>query len=164
VEYRSRFGHLDYMSRRGPDDAYARDAGPPVRLPDGLEERCGFLLYPYVHPRFAEAVTWSMHEEAIEQLRAGAAHPSRQEVLELANLAAECESAWDSLADGEQTWVISREVRGEKPDPAQESTELRTYLELDNRVTRVARLLHAREAEKIRRALAELDGWLLAAT
>lgn len=30
-EYRTRFGYLDYMARREPDEAYGRDAGP---LPD----------------------------------------------------------------------------------------------------------------------------------
>jgi hypothetical protein len=43
-EYRRRFGYLDYMCGGGPDEPRARDAGPPVRLPPRLEERCSFLL------------------------------------------------------------------------------------------------------------------------
>jgi hypothetical protein len=82
-EYRSRFGYLDYMCR-GPGEPYARRAGPPARLPEGLEERCGFVLYPYVSRTSAEAVTWGAHAEALERLRGGAAHPAREEVLELA--------------------------------------------------------------------------------
>src|SRR5262249_47235366 len=38
-EYRRRFGYLDYMWSGGPDEPRARDAGPPLRLPQLLEER-----------------------------------------------------------------------------------------------------------------------------
>jgi hypothetical protein len=160
-EYRRRFGYLDCMCRRGPDEPYARDAGPPLRLPGQVEERCGFVLYPYVSWTFAEAVTWSVHEEAREQLRAGAAHPAREEVLELARLAEALQAAWSALGDPEQNWVISRKVEGEKPMPRNPPAGLRRYLDLDDKVQAIAGSLRAREAEKIRRALAELDDWLL---
>src|SRR5262245_17094055 len=77
-EYRSRFGYLDYGSQDDPDKPYRRDAGPPVRLQDEVEERCSFVLYPYVACTFRDAVTWPIHQEAIEQLRAGADHPARE--------------------------------------------------------------------------------------
>ena len=64
-EYRTRFGYLDYMRRRSPEETYTRDAGPPVELPADVEERCGFVLYPYVSSTFAEAVIWSVHAEAL---------------------------------------------------------------------------------------------------
>src|SRR5262249_30356056 len=86
-EYRCRFGHLDYMWGGGPEDRRARDAGPPLRLPQRLEDRCSFLLYPYVSDgfSFAQSLRWR-HQEAIEQLRGGATHPDREAVLEVAQL------------------------------------------------------------------------------
>jgi hypothetical protein len=160
-EYRSRFGYLDYMCRRGPDEPYARDAGLPVRLPEQVEKRCSFVLYPYVSWTFAEAVTWNVHEEAIEQLRAGTAHPAREEVLELASLAEALQTAWSALDDLEREWVVSRGTKGEKSMPQDPSAILRRYLDLDDRVGGVSGALWAQEAEKIRRSLAVLDDWLL---
>jgi hypothetical protein len=160
-EYRRRFGYLDYMRRFGPDMPYARDAGPPVQLPHELEERCSFVLYPYVTRRFAEAVTWSVHSEALEQLRAGAAHPAREQVLELASLAEAKRPVWAALDDAERDRVIAHETDREHPMPGQTSAELQRYLGLDDDVEAIAATLQAQEFEKIHRALAALDDWLL---
>jgi hypothetical protein len=160
-EYRRRFGHLDYMCRRGPDEPYVRDAGPPVQLPEQVEERCGFVLYPYVSGTFAEAVTWSVHEEAVAQLRVGTPHPAREEVLELARRAEALDAAWSALGGAEQEWVLSRGTGAEKPLPGEPSAELQRYLSLDESVGAVSDSLRAQEIGKIRRALAELDEWLL---
>jgi hypothetical protein len=160
-EYRSRFGYLDYMYRQNSGEPYARDAGLPMRLPVQVEERCGFVLFPYISGMFIEAVTWSIHAEAIEQLRAGVAHPSREQVLELARLAKAHSSAWTALSDLERDWFYSRGTDAEKPKPEEPSASLRMYLDLDDSVRAVCRSLTTQEAEKIRRALAELDDWLL---
>jgi hypothetical protein len=160
-EYRRRFGYLDYMCRPDPDGPWARDAGSPVELPAEVEERCGFVLYPYVSGMFAEAVTWSVHEEALRQLRAGAAHPARERVLELASLAEAHRAAWSALGDAEREWVIARGAEAEKPMGGDASAELRSYLDLDERVGAVAAALQAQESEKIRRALAALDDRML---
>jgi hypothetical protein len=101
-------------------------------LPDRVEERCGFVLYPYVSWAFAEAITWSIHAEALEELRGGADHPEREKVLELSRLAMAHEAAWRNSADSERNWVA------------------------------VSAFLRDREFAKIRQALAELDEWLLA--
>jgi hypothetical protein len=160
-EYRSRFGYLDYMQCPGPDEPYDRDAGPPVRLPRSLEERCRFVLYPYVHPNFAAAVTWACHEEALARLRSGEAHPAREEVLELARLAAAEREAWSSLSDQEREWALGQESGAERALPAAAGEKLRRYADLEGAVGAVAASLHAPEATKIRRALAALDEWLL---
>jgi hypothetical protein len=132
-EYRRRFGHLDYMWGGGPDEPRARDAGPPLRLPQRLEDRCSFVLYPYVSDSFsfAQSLSWR-HQEALEQLRAGVTHPDREAVLEVAQLA----EAW------------------KRPPGAQRDLLIKRFLE-------VSGALRAQEAQKIRRALAELDDWLL---
>ena len=160
-EYRRRFGFLDYMRRASADEPYSRDAGAPVQLPDRLEERCGFVLYPYAHPTFAEAVTWSIHAEAIERLRNGADHPAREEVLELARLAQAMEVAWRDLRDVEQIWVLSRRGGDEEPMAEEPSVGLQRYVELDAQVRKICGALQAKEADKISYALAELDAWLL---
>jgi hypothetical protein len=123
-EYRRRFGYLDYMRRRSPDEPYARDAGPAVRLPREVEKRCGFVLYPYVSRTFAEAVTWDIHEEAIAQLRAGFAHPAREQVLELASLAKRFKAALGALGKMDMEWLFPLKGRREKPAPGEVSVEL----------------------------------------
>jgi len=159
-EYRSRFGYLDYMCRRGPNEPYDRDVGPPISLPSEVEERCGFVLYPYASGMFAEAVLWTIHEEAIEQLQAGANHPAREQVLELARLAREHRTAWSVLGDADREWLLSRE-RADREEVAKEaSADLRKYLDLDAGVRAVCGSLRTQETAKIRRALEELDDWL----
>jgi hypothetical protein len=160
-EYRQRFGYLDYMCRRAPGEPYARDAGPALQLPDEVEERCGFMLFPYVSCTFAEAVTWGIHDDALEQLRAGAAHPAREEVLALARLAEVKKTVWGSLSDGERDWTIAQEVGAEQQLGSEPSERLREYLDLDERITSLSTLLREQEVAKIRRALATLDVWLL---
>lgn len=160
-EYRTRFGHLDYSCWQAEDGSYDRDAGPPVTLPAQLVERCEFVLYPYVSPTFAEAVLWSVHAEALAELRSGAAHPARDEVLELARLAEALGPAWDALEEREQGWALVRHQEGEEPPPGEPSAALRRYLAIDDRVIAITESLREREAGKIRRALAALDEWLV---
>jgi hypothetical protein len=157
-EYRTRFGHLDYMRRQSPEESYDRDAGPPVELPAEVEERCGFVLYPYVSWEFAEAVIWSVHADALAALRSGAPHPARDEVLELARLAEALGPAWNALGEPERDWVLAFE--GEEPLPGEPSGELYWYLEIDGRIQTIAKSLHDREVSKIRLALTALDDWL----
>jgi hypothetical protein len=128
-EYRRRFGYLDYMCG-DPDKPRARDAGPPLRLPQRLEERCSFVLYPYVSQGF-NALHWR-HQAAIEQLRAGATHPDREAVLEVAQLA----EAWQAVQGTQRTLVFKRMLKAFDA-------------------------LRAQEVQKIRRALTTLDDWLL---
>ena len=130
-EYRRRFGYLDYMCGGVSGEPRDRDAGPPLRLPPRLEERCSFVLYPYVSGLFNRSL-YGRHDQAIERLRAGAAHPAREELLELVQLR-EAEQA----AQGAEQTLLSE------------------------RLWEVIEALRAREVEKIRRALAELDDWLL---
>jgi len=131
-EYRRRFGYLDYMWSGGPDEPRARDAGPPLRLPQRLEERCSFVLYPYVSAEsFPESLYWR-HQEAIAQLRAGATHPDREAVLEVAQLV----EARDTAQGSQRQLLI-------------------------NRMLEASDALRAQEVQKIRRALTELDDWLL---
>jgi hypothetical protein len=109
---------------------------------------------------FAEAVTWSAHAEAVERLR-GAAHPAREEVLELAGLAAALQAAWSALGDSEREWLLTRKIRDGRPMQRNRPVELAGYLELDERVQAVSGSLRTQESGKIRRALAALDDWLL---
>ena len=159
-EYRGRFGYLDYGRRSNPDEPYARDAGSSVELPDEIEERCGFVLYPYVFGTFAEAVIWNVHEESLEQLRAGTSHPAREAVLELASRAESLRTAWSALDKPEQLYVLSRRFDCSEPPPAQPSVALCRYLDLDESVQAIAGPLRTQETAKIDRALDELDSWL----
>jgi hypothetical protein len=160
-EYRTRFGHLDYMCRRSDDDPYVRDAGEPVALPDEIEEWCGFVLYPYVSETFADAVAWDVHAEAVRLLRDGAAHPARDQVLELADLAEMSNAVWNRLGPAEQEFVIARQVSEDTPVPDSPSADVSLHLELAARAEGISAALREREDAKIYRALAELDDWLV---
>jgi hypothetical protein len=80
---------------------------------------------------FNRSLYWK-HGEAIERLRAGVAHPAREELLELVQL---------------------RE--------AEQAAQGAERSQLSERYWDVIKGLRAQEVEKIRRALAELDDWLL---
>jgi len=160
-EYRERFGFLDYMCRDAPGEPYSRDAGPPIALPAEVEERCSFTLYPYVSRTFSEAVTWGIHSQALDEIRSGAAHPAGEEVLELARLAEDAELRWSSLPESEWGLALSDQPGGETRTSPAPSVELLEYRDLVRRRTAIAKALQAKEVAKIRRALAELDLWLL---
>lgn len=159
-EYRQRFGYLDYMRRYAADDPYTRDAGAPVQLPADLEARCSFVLYPYVHGRFVEAVAWDVHSEAIEQLRSGASHPGRDAVLELRRLAEVREALWSKLSDRDQEAVIAHRVNDSQPLTEPVSDDVAQYHALGVEVGAVYSVLRQQEVGKIQFALAELDSWL----
>ena len=86
-EYRQRFGYLDYMYRHSADDKYSRDVASPVSLPNSIEDRCSFVMFPYACWTFSEAILWHIHDESLQKMRAGASHPARESILELADLA-----------------------------------------------------------------------------
>jgi hypothetical protein len=88
-------------------------------------------LYPFVSRKFNRSL-YGRHDEAIQRLRAGAAHPAREELLELVQL-------WEVM----------------QASPGAERSRL------SERFWEMIKALRAREVEKIRRALAELDDWLL---
>lgn len=85
-EYRRRFGHLDYLYRRTDIGSHKDTAGPQRNLPAPLPEECTFVLYPYVHEYFHSFFLGGVYAKALKQLRAGVAHPTRVELLELAQV------------------------------------------------------------------------------
>src|SRR5262249_51673247 len=138
-EYRERFGYLDYMDR-SECEGYLRDAGAPVQLPPELEERCGFTLYPYVSRTFIFAVTWHRHAQALEQLRHGAPHPAREQLLELSGLARETGAVLKSLTPAELDLALAVE-EGDTPLPAEEvPAKIKKYLDLERRLKQVFRM------------------------
>ncbi|OAI53621.1 hypothetical protein AYO44_15830 [Planctomycetaceae bacterium SCGC AG-212-F19] len=151
------------MRRSAPDEPYARDAGPVIVLPDSLEQRCSFTLYPYVSNQFIEAITWDLHAEAIEQLKSGTSHPGRNEVIELARLAQGHRGVWNSLSREEQDWLVAHNTVDDKLRQDPVSNPINTYLDLDKQMGAVQASLHSKEMEKIRRALSELQDWLVQA-
>jgi hypothetical protein len=160
-EYRSRFGHLDYMYRHSSDEPYCRDAGRPIQLPQHVEERCTFVLYPYVSGAFADFVLGTRHDDSIQALRLGSAHPAREEVLELIHFARSSYAAWCALNDVERNWVLSQHSGSHSTMPPASSVNLNSYIHFDEGVTAISRSLHSQELKKIEQALAELDEWLL---
>jgi len=159
-EYRTRFGYLDYSSHVTEDGLYGRDAGLPVGLPAQVLQRCQFVLYPYVHPYFANTIGWGIQAEALEELRSGAAHPAREEVLELAQLV---ETLGDQAAECMRELELAGLGHGEveEPSTAEPSEESRPSHALIGRVKAISKSLRDQEARKIHRALAALDEWLL---
>jgi hypothetical protein len=160
-EYRTRFGYLDYSCWPAEEGSYARDAGPAVALPARLVEECEFVLFPYVSRTFAEAVLWSVHAEAVAALRSGAPHPARDEILELARLAEALRAAWSAMGEGEREWILVHHRETTEPMPAEPSDELQRYLAFDDHSHAITESLREKEAAKIRRALVNLDDWLV---
>jgi len=158
-EYRTRFGYLDYSHWQDSEGLYSRDAGPPIPLPAELEERCGFVLYPYVSEVFTEAIAWPIHERAVAELQAGAEHSARAEVLKLTRLGKAIRLAFDKLSEADRKLLFSD--GSEKKTSREPSAELSRYLEFDRRQKEIARSLRHQENDKIRRALTALDDWLL---
>lgn len=159
-EYRTRFGYLDYSCWE-KDGAFARDVGSAVTLPARLVEQCQFVLYPYVSPRFAQVQAWSVHAESLAVLRSGAAHPAREEIIELAQLSETENLTWNALSDAEREWIIARDGERSTPLCVEPSDALSQYIALDDRFTAIADSLQKKEAAKVERALIALDRWLL---
>jgi hypothetical protein len=156
-EYRRRFGYLDYAARRRDGDTFGRDVGGPLDLPAEIWQRCTFTLFPYVGAAGVDSVRWA-HAEAVEQLRAGAAYPQREAILEWARLAEAPDEAWESLTEAEREMLLAE--TGELPR-AKSTAGIDRYREATDALnTFYYGRLRPGELEKIRRALAALRSWL----
>lgn len=139
-EYRTRFGHLDYLWRLTAGDPFVRDAGPALRLPpDLLAAR--FTLYPYASNDFnaPEACRWGIHDDAVVRLRAGAPHPARDRVLAWVDSRAGLDASWSTLSAADQDVVVS--VEGSQEELP--SNPLPTAVEAHLRTTRLADAVYA---------------------
>jgi hypothetical protein len=159
-EYRRRFGFLDYARRTRDDGTFRRDVGSPMYLPSEIWERCTFTLFPYVAGSVSgpDAVRWA-HEEAVERLRAGEAHPQREAVLEWARLADSQHEAWGSLTDAERKIVLALHGKGEEKPKTTPAIDHYLGIEAELEAVYDDRLRPG-ELEKIRRALEALRAWL----
>lgn len=155
-EYRRRFGYLDYASC-GHAGTFGRDVGGPMELPPEIWNRCTFTLFPYVSGSGLDSVRWA-HEEAVEQLRGGAAHPQRETILEWARLAHDHDEAWQSLSAAEREIVLAR---GDDSPKIPTTPAIDRYHEIEAQLEAVYfEQLRPGELAKIRNALSELRAWL----
>jgi hypothetical protein len=160
AEYRRRFGYLDYARRKQEDSRFGRDVGGEMDLPPAIWERCTLTLFPYVSGSDPgrDSVRWA-HQEAVERLRAGEAHPRREAVLEWVRLAQEKQEAWNGLTDAERGLVLAHGV-GASTSPTSTATVERYRAAESALETHYEDQLRAGEVAKIRRALACLRAWL----
>jgi hypothetical protein len=104
-------------------------------------------------------VTWEVHKEAVEQLRAGAPHPRREAVLEWARLAHEHDATWQSLTDAEREIALAQDREG--ADRPLTTAAVDRYLAIEAELEAVyCERLRPGELAKIRAALDELRAWL----
>ena len=158
-EYRRRFGYLDYAWRTHEGDTFGRDVGGPMELPSEIWGRCTFTLYPYVAGGSGhDAVMWA-HEEAVERLRAGEAHPRREIVLEWARLVEEQDAAWQGLTDAEREIALAMECEGAEKPQTTAAIDRYFAIEADLNAVYYDRLRPG-ELERIRRGLEGLRAWL----
>lgn len=108
TEYRTRFGHLDYMWRLTPGDPFDRDAAPAVRLPADLVDVARVTLFPFASGDFnaPDACTWGIHDEGFDQLRAGLPHQAGELVLAWQDSRAALEVLWGGLSRDEQELAV----------------------------------------------------------
>lgn len=107
-EYRSRFGHLDYLWRLTPGERFARDAGPAVRLPPDLLAAGRLTLFPFASSDLnaPEACLWGIHDEGFEGLQAGIPHPAGTLVLAWQESRAAVDVLWEGLSRTEQELAL----------------------------------------------------------
>lgn len=108
AEYRTRFGHLDYMWRRTPADRFYRDAGPAVRLPPDLLAAARVTLFPFASSDWnaPEACRWGIHDDGFEQLRAGTPHPAGDLLTAWWDSQTAVEELWNRLGPDEQELAV----------------------------------------------------------
>jgi hypothetical protein len=80
-------------------------------------------------------------------------------ILELLDLTEDRERTWSTLSDAERELNLGKHF-----ERAHLSMELSRYLEIQDRIAAVSRVLREQEVEKIRQALAALDAWLASRT
>jgi hypothetical protein len=157
-EYRTRFGFLSYIDYEDSIDSESLVS----RFPPNLIKHCSFTLYPYVSAGyFSEAVHYSCHEDALEQLRKGFEHPLREELIRFADIPSEMYDVQEEMNDEEQRWVseydeLDGEWKGEYPSP-----RTNTYVQLNHELDSLTDLFYRQELNKIQQALKELDKWLM---
>ncbi|HEX4609683.1 MAG TPA: hypothetical protein VH092_15905 [Urbifossiella sp.] len=108
AEYRTRFGHLDYMWRPSPADRFGRDAAPAVRLPADLLGDARVTLFPFASSDFnaPDACTWGIHDDGFDRLRAGVPHPAGGLVLAWQDSRTALDTLWGGLTRDEQDLAV----------------------------------------------------------
>lgn len=128
--YRDAFGYLSYAWSVDGGPFYRDGGGRDWRAP-AFEDDWRFVLYPYVSDEFY----WSVHEDAVARLRAGAAHPDRERVL-----------AW---YEAEQ--ALARAEGGDADVPSQ--------MRLSHEAGLLAAPLRIGQVQRIEQALQRLYRW-----
>jgi|GEM_PF-1712950 len=111
AEYRTRFGHLDYMWRLTPADGFDRDAGPVIRLPPDLFAAARMILFPFASSDFNApgACRWGIHDDGFDQVRAGTPHPASALLTAWWDSQMAVDELWGRLGPDEQELAVQPE-------------------------------------------------------
>lgn len=150
AEYRTRFGHLDYMWRLTPAARFRRDAGPAIRLPPDLLAAARVTLFPFASSDFnaPEACRWGIHDAAFKQLRAGTPHPAGDLLMAWWDSQTAVEELWSSLDSDEQDLAVQSRQSESAADLVPLPQTVAAYLRSAGLADAVyAGLQHAEEAK-----------------
>lgn len=178
AEYRARFGFLDYAWRLEGERHFARDAvtdAPPLELLGPARvARLRLRSYPMLSTDFnaIEAIHYDLHAEDLADLRAGAPHPQRADILAWAELEAASNASYELL---DEASMQLRDQLAERRDRSarDEGIELRVDelarladvaldhpaivdLHIEEQLDELYAQMQSREQAKLRAALAQL--------
>ncbi|MEH1910190.1 MAG: hypothetical protein V7L05_32135 [Nostoc sp.] len=132
-------------------ELFFRDDANLVVLPDEFVQQFSFVLYPYVASEFY----WSVHEQAVTQLRTGKAqHPVRELIIELASVAEELEQAEQEITSEEYKMLVYDNL-----PPIQLTPEQGAFLQLFRRNRMLYEEIQTQELQKIEQKLYRLYEW-----
>jgi hypothetical protein len=167
-QYRQRFGYLDYMWRFSAERRFLRDGlgrseqEMETVLPLEILRDCSFTLYPYVSTDLnaMEAISYDVHEEAIECLQEGEEHSERELILQWHDLYMASEKQWIRLDPEERK--IANKLLEQKHALQLDGVPIKVVncVEVQMQCEQVYDTLQRREFAKIRYHLDLLRKWL----
>ncbi|MEL7266843.1 MAG: hypothetical protein AAFP69_18810, partial [Planctomycetota bacterium] len=153
--YRKAFGHLDYFHRRDRNEPFHRDGQATPELESDVLHACRFVMYPFVSP----GIYWSVHEDAITQIRDGVEHPNAEAILAAYESDSKMEACWQDLSpDARETVLAIR--RSDKAGINSAPPHIRRFLDLKRTAETLYNSLHVSETNRVRNCLAGIRCWL----
>jgi len=176
AQYRTRFGHLDYLWRTTPHAPFSRDvemrigglpvvgptwdAGRDLTLPPELLELAAFILYPYAIYDLDPHEWDSFHEDSLLALSEGAPHPRRSQLLEWQRLTRELASAESELPDHAYAEAHDRVFGDAQDRPSSTDPRIDRCVSTSRAIHRLRHELEREERSKVDAATTRLVQWL----
>ncbi|WP_145453710.1 hypothetical protein [Gimesia panareensis] len=153
--YRKAFGHLDYLYRFESDESFDGDTRHAPELDSEVLEACRFVVYPFV----SQEIYWSVHKDAVAQIRQGVEHPRAKAILAAYDAESQMNECWQALSRADIDFVLAV-TRSDNSCLESIPEHIQRFLELEENARQRFIALSHPERNRVRSCVAQVRGWI----